>query len=131
MNLRQLDQNKIEQVCGSREIEWHFNPPHASHFGGAWERLIRSIRRVLKSICDQQVFGSDEVLLTLMCEVEAIINARPLSRISDDPECETPISPSMLLTLKNASAPIYDTDPRDIYSLGGIILCRFFKIIVL
>lgn len=34
-----------DQVCS-----WIFNPPHASHFGGTWERMISLPRRVLDSM---------------------------------------------------------------------------------
>ena len=116
VNLMKLDQGSISRECCSKEIEWHFNPPTASHFGGAWERLIRSVRRTLKSICAQQVFNSSEVLATLLCEAEAIINSRPLTRVTSDQECLATIFPNMLLTYRGESAPINETDSRDIYS---------------
>ena len=43
-----IDEHKVNKFCLQRDIRWLFNPPAASHMGGAWERMIRSIRRILK-----------------------------------------------------------------------------------
>jgi hypothetical protein len=46
-----------------RHIQWEINPPSASHFGGVWERLIRSVRKVLYSVMhEQNIHLSDEGL---------------------------------------------------------------------
>lgn len=49
-----------------------------------WERQIRSLRKVLNSVLQQQSLD-DEGLQIIMCEVEAIINNRPITLSSDDP----------------------------------------------
>ena len=51
--------------------------------GGAWEYLIKSVKRALKAITLDRVF-TDEALYTILCETECIINQRPLTAISDD-----------------------------------------------
>ena len=73
-------------------IEWHFNPPAAPHFGGIWERLVRSSKRAMKAVLQNQTL-TDEVLLTVMAEVESLLNSRPLTHISThlaDQEALTP-----------------------------------------
>ncbi|MCP3857689.1 MAG: transposase family protein, partial [Actinomycetia bacterium] len=50
-----------------REIDWSFNPPHASHMGGVWERQIRTIRKVLQALLDKfKGELTDEILETLL-----------------------------------------------------------------
>lgn len=71
--------------------------------GGIWERQIRTTRKVLTVLLHEH--GSrldDESFRTLLCEVEAIINSRPLTFASSDPDDLNPLSPSNLLTMKTS-----------------------------
>jgi hypothetical protein len=81
-------------------IEWSFNPPQASHMGGVWERMIWSVRKVLSGILRSQHL-TDELLSTLMCEVEAILNSRPLTYVSDCAEDLDVLTPNHLLLLRS------------------------------
>ncbi|KAL4006296.1 aggrecan 1 [Sarotherodon galilaeus] len=89
---------------------WTFNPPHASHMGGSWERLIGVARRILDAMLlrTEQTRLTHEVLCTFMAEVMAIINARPLVPISTDPDSPAVLTPAMLITQKMSavSAPL-------------------------
>ena len=96
---------------------WEFNPPHASHMGGVWERMIGVSRRILDSMLLQNKYTylTHEVLCTLMAEVSAIINARPLVPISSDPFSPVLLSPAMLLTQKpGLLAPPGDVTGKDL-----------------
>ncbi|XP_033119843.1 uncharacterized protein LOC117119135 [Anneissia japonica] len=88
--------------------EWIFNPPHSSHMGGSWERMIGVTRRVLDSMFvdlgPNQL--SHEVLSTFMAEVSAIVNCRPLVPVSSDPEAPELLTPNMLLTQKPSALSI-------------------------
>ncbi|XP_064120244.1 uncharacterized protein LOC135224850 [Macrobrachium nipponense] len=77
--LDEMEEKKIEKYLSHHHIEWKYNPPAASHMGGCWERQIRTIRKVLSALVKE--FGerlNDESLRTLLCEVESIVNSRPL-----------------------------------------------------
>ena len=45
-----LNQKKIYERCLRKNIEWHFIPPSASHMGGVWERIVKSVKRVLRAV---------------------------------------------------------------------------------
>ena len=89
----------IKEFLQQKEILWVFNPPTASHMGGVWERMIRSVRKILNAVLKEQNL-TEESLVTLMCEVEAILNSRPLTKISDDPSDLQALTPNHLLLLR-------------------------------
>jgi len=111
-----LNSGKIDQYCSQRNIEWNFNPPTASHMGGARERMIRSIRKFLQSLFESQTLN-DEGCLTLMVEVEAIINSQPLVPISFTDTSQEPLTPNHLLLLQgNPNLPPGLFSSEDCYS---------------
>ena len=63
---------------------------------GYWERLIRLTKTALK-----RVLGRAHInlitLQTLVVEIENILNNRPLTYVSDDPNGMEPLTPSHLL----------------------------------
>ena len=97
------NQGQIHEFLLQQQIKWVFNPPTGSHHGGVWERCIRTVRKVLKAVTKLQKM-SEESLYTLLCEVEAIVNARPITKMSDDPRDLQPLTPNHLLLLRPGSA---------------------------
>ena len=77
------NQDKTESVLSQEGIQWVFNSPAASHMGGVWERLVRSCKKALNVVLQNQVL-TDEVLLTAFAEVEWLVNSRPLTEVSTD-----------------------------------------------
>nr|XP_055027142.1 uncharacterized protein LOC129416781 [Misgurnus anguillicaudatus] len=108
----------VQRYLSEQGCSWEFNPPHSSHMGGSWERMIGIARRILDSMFLQlNTRLTHDVLCTLMAEVTAIINARPLLPVSTDPEQPFILSPSMLLTRKTGvPPPPGDFLDRDLYT---------------
>ncbi|XDV22790.1 hypothetical protein PO909_027607 [Leuciscus waleckii] len=102
-----MKEPEMQEYLTNCSCSWEFNPPHASHMGGAWERLIGVVRRILDSMLMQYASRplSHEVLCTFMAEISAIINARPLVPISSDPDSPLILTPAMLLTQKIGAPP--------------------------
>ena len=48
--IKVMDEDKVERYAGEHGCKWVFNPTHASHHGGAWERQIGTIRRILDAM---------------------------------------------------------------------------------
>ncbi|XP_021372003.1 uncharacterized protein LOC110462388 [Mizuhopecten yessoensis] len=100
-----IEKPPVVQFLSRSNAKWIFNPPHASHMGGAWGRLIGVSRRILDSMLLQNKHKdlTHEILVTFMAEVCAIVNNRPLLPVSSDPESPCVLTPSSLLTMKTAA----------------------------
>ena len=86
-------------------MKWKFNPPGAPHFGGIWERLVRSCKKAMIAVLDGRSL-TDDVLITTMCLVEQTLNARPLTSVSDDPDDLEALTPNhFLMGRANLAAP--------------------------
>ena len=110
------NQSEIGRHLLQNNVDWHFNPPYASNMGGAWERMIRSTRTILKALANEQLL-TDEKLLTLIAETERIINDRPITPVSNDLRDPAALKPSMLLLMKgNPSIPKGVFKKEDVYA---------------
>ena len=68
---------KTEQYVTNQGIEWHFSPPRTPHFGGIWEAAVKSLKHHLVRTVGESLFTYEE-LNTFVCEIEGVLNSRPL-----------------------------------------------------
>lgn len=87
---------ELQQLLAPQRISFRFNPPGAPHFGGAWEREIRSVKYALYATVGAQSVP-EEVLRTVLTEVEGILNSKPLGYVSSDARDADPVTPNVLL----------------------------------
>ena len=94
--------NNFLMELGGEWITWRRNPPMASNMGGVWECQIRSACNILNWLLRTHGESlNDESLRTLLVEVEAISNSRPITCESiSDVNSYLPLSPMQLLTMK-------------------------------
>jgi hypothetical protein len=76
-------------------ITWQFNVERAPWWGGVFERMIQTAKRLLRKMIGTSRLTYDE-LMTAVIEVEGIINSRPLTYMSSGEMLE-PLTPSHLL----------------------------------
>ncbi len=74
---------ELQTRLADHQIHFKFNPPSAPHFGGMWEREVRSIKNALQVVVGSQAV-TEEVLSTVLVEVEGILNSKPLGYASSD-----------------------------------------------
>lgn len=86
----------IQQYASDRRITWHFIPPAAPHFGGLWESTVKSFKHHFKRVIGDSLFTFEE-LNTFVVEVEGILNSRPITSISSDPNDLLVLSPAHYL----------------------------------
>ena len=130
------NQQQIHQFLLQKNVKWTFNPPAGSHHGGIWERCIRTVRKVMNGLMKEQTLD-DEGLATLMCEVESIVNSRPITKSSDDPKDLEALTPNHLLLLRgcpNNAPGVFDSADgysrrrwRQVQYLANIFWRRWVK----
>lgn len=69
---------------------------HAAWWGGFWERLVRSVKNCLKKVLGKASLNFEE-MTTILTEVEAVLNSRPLSYVHNDTDEPQPLTPSHFL----------------------------------
>ena len=88
---------EVWRYLTDKQITWNFIIERAPWWGGYWERLVRSIKRPLKKVLGRTTLKFDE-LNTVLVEIEAVINSRPITYVYDDEESISyPLTPSDLI----------------------------------
>lgn len=91
-----IDQDKVQRMTSNKGVTWKCNPPDGPHFGGVFESTIKSAKRAIAAVLsDAEV--SDEELETLFFGVESLLNSRPLTTVSDDPNDNLVLTPHHFL----------------------------------
>ena len=99
---RGLERLRRREICNKlspRGIAFRHSPPLASHQGGVWKAILRLVKKAMDALLTDKYYRklSDEGLWTLLKEIEYMLNCRPLTRVSSDPEDFRALSPMTLL----------------------------------
>ncbi len=87
-----------EQLQAAKpKIVWRFNPPYASHYGGVFERMIGAAKQALYHAIPSHQSMTLEQLVTAFAVVESVLNSRPLTYVSTDPQDLVPLTPNDFL----------------------------------
>ncbi|XP_065089401.1 uncharacterized protein LOC135710680 [Ochlerotatus camptorhynchus] len=103
---------KLADTFTNCNTQWILNPPAAPHMGGSWERLVRSVKIGLNTLStsrnpDEETFG------TVLVEVEAIVNSRPLTHVPLDLEDDEALTPNHFLMLSSSGVVQPTKSPVD------------------
>ncbi|XP_077280508.1 uncharacterized protein LOC143907540 [Temnothorax americanus] len=90
------DGRRLAHAAATEGITWHFNPPAAPHFGGLWEAAVKSTKFHLRRVIGETTLTFEE-MSTLLSQVEACLNSRPLQALSDDPDDISALTPGHFL----------------------------------
>ena len=100
-----MDHKDIYHSLAEYKIQWTFNVEKSPWWSRVFDRLILSVKRCLKKIVGRATLMHEE-LLTVIMEIEMIINSRLLSYVTQD-DLEEPITPHLLVGQRIISFPDY------------------------
>lgn len=113
----QASRSYVAANYSHQNLSWHFIPPGAPHMGGLWEAGVKSFKSHFRKFAGSFKFTFEE-FVTLLSRIEACLNSRPLSPISQDPSDFSALTPGHFLI----GSPILATiDPRLEESPASII----------
>lgn len=93
----------MKTASSAENIEWKFNPPASPNFGGLWEAGIKATKLHLKRVIGEQILTFEESY-TVLAQIEAVLNSRPLCPLSSDPADLNVLTPGHFLTLEPLTA---------------------------
>ncbi|XP_058817361.1 uncharacterized protein LOC131680666 [Topomyia yanbarensis] len=95
------------------QTTWKFILPASPHMGGAWERLVRSVKVAIGATLDGTRKPDDETLETILLEAEAMINSRPLTYIPLESADQEALTPNHFLLGNSSGIKFLPTGPID------------------
>ena len=104
IKLTKIDPNVVEEKLASQGVSWKFITERASHRGGHWERVCRQLKEPLRKVLGRAFLNYTE-MLTVLTDIEALINSRPLTYIGDDIRDGRVITPALLAIGRDPESP--------------------------
>ena len=91
-----MEKTEVKEELGRRGVTWQFIPKRAPWYGGFWERLVGLTKTTIKKVLGRR-HVSLQTLETIVVEIEAILNDRPLTFVSSEMGDPEPLTPAHLL----------------------------------
>lgn len=86
----------IDDTLNDDGVNWHFIPPGSPHFGGMWEAAVKSAKHHLKRVVKNSMLTAEQ-MNTLLTQVEACLNSRPITLLSTEPSDFQALTPGHFL----------------------------------
>ncbi|XP_055623566.1 uncharacterized protein LOC129766991 [Toxorhynchites rutilus septentrionalis] len=100
---KQQFQNSVVKEMAEDRIDFKFIPARSPNFGGLWEAAVKLFKGAFKRTIGTRVLQYDE-MHTVLTQVEAILNSRPLTPLSNDPGDLEALTPSHFLVQRQLTA---------------------------
>lgn len=131
LNSDEFNKSLSDELSANR-IVWKFNPPRSPHFGGNFEIFVKAFKGHLHRTIGSQLLTYEE-MLTVLTQIESVINSRPLTLLSEDPSEPTALTPAhflMTAPLKHLPACVVSDEPAHLlkrYALLDQMIQSFSK----
>ena len=100
--------SRVHGFLAADFITWHNIPVYTPHMGGLWEAGVKSVKTHLRSLISNTLLSFEE-FYTVLTDIEACLNPRPLTEISSDPSDLQPLTPGHFLI----GAPLQSLPEQD------------------
>ena len=106
----------------------HLTPPFALHMGGAWESMVKLAKGAITATTNGAQL-TDEELITVAVECEAMLNNRPLTYVGSETDDLEPLTPAHLLTTRQISPLLPSQIQIDMYhpNEGSCFSSKLFR----
>ena len=100
------DLNELEKMAKAgaqsyNSVEWLFIPPRSPNFGGLWEAAVKSMKHHLRRVMGNSILTYEE-MTTILCQIEQVLNNRPLMALTNNPDNIFALTPSMLVLVNGS-----------------------------
>lgn len=87
---------EVFSYLNKKGTNWIFMKPAAPHQGGIYEAAVKSTKFHLRRVIGAKSYTYEQ-FMTLLTQIEAILNSRPLYALNDDPKDELALTPAHFL----------------------------------
>ena len=103
--------SNVQNFMADRGTLWKFNIEKAPWYGGFFERLVRSVKRCLRKVIENAKLDYEE-MLTVLKEVENILNSRPLTYVYTEENVD-PLTPYKLIYGRDLNTNVTTTESTE------------------
>lgn len=114
---------QVSDFASENNIKLCFIPAYSPHFGGLWESGVRRCKHHLRRIMGNAQLTHEE-FITVLSQIEAVLNSRPLSPLSADPNDYLPLTPAHFLIGRPLTSPASE----DLTSIATARLGRYDRV---
>lgn len=100
---RQQFQERVSSDAVRDLIEFKFIPARSPNFGGLWEAAVKSLKGHMRRVIGNRMLKFDE-FYTVVTQIEACLNSRPLTPLSNDPRDLDVLTPGHFLIQRPLTA---------------------------
>ncbi|XP_062541892.1 uncharacterized protein LOC134209885 [Armigeres subalbatus] len=96
-------QDRVSTEAALDSIEFKFIPARSPNFGGLWEAAVKSVKGHMRRVIGNRMLKCDE-MQTVVAQIEACLNSRPLTPMSNDPTDLEVLTPGHFLIQRPLTA---------------------------